>query len=276
MYSNHKVQYEDALTEEFEREIERIQMEKLKSEESRLQMKQSLQESEEQIVHLRASVDRALSKILSMEMERNEYMLQVEELTNANETNMINIRKEMNALKETNHALEENLRMCQSETNEQQSKEKELIVLELKRKEKEQKVLAERHKQELASVCLEIQTGIQTKIEELRKVRASNTETISKLTDRVAELEYANEDLTNQLLTMTTSTTTSIDVAATVAIHVEEIAFLKSTIESLTEEKLQLEWKLRREAERKAGSKERRQMLKARVASLKEGECMEK
>jgi chromosome segregation ATPase len=276
MYSNHKVQYEDALTEEFEREIERIQMEKLKSEESRLQMKQSLQESEEQIVHLRASVDRALSKILSMEMERNEYMLQVEELTNANETNMINIRKEMNALKETNHALEENLRMCQSETNEQQSKEKELIVLELKRKEKEQKVMAERHKQELASVCLEIQTGIQTKIEELRKVRASNTETISKLTERVAELEYANEDLTNQLLTMTTSTTTSLDGDAAAARHVEEIASLKSTIESLTEEKLQLEWKLRREAERKAGSKERRQMLKARVASLKEGECMEK
>jgi chromosome segregation ATPase len=276
MYSNHKVQYEDALTEEFEREIERIQMEKLKSEESRLQMKQSLQESEEQIVHLRASVDRALSKILSMEMERNEYMLQVEELTNANETNMINIRKEMNALKETNHALEENLRKCQSETNEQQSKEKELIVLELKRKEKEQKVLAERHKQELASVCLEIQTGIQTKIEELRKVRASNTETISKLTERVAELEYANEDLTNQLLTMTTSTTTSLDGDAAAARHVEEIASLKSTIESLTEEKLQLEWKLRREAERKAGSKERRQMLKARVASLKEGECMEK
>lgn len=275
MYSNHKVQYEDALTEEFEREIERIQMEKLKSEESRLQMKQSLQESEEQIVHLRASVDRALSKILSMEMERNEYMLQVEELTNANETNMINIRKEMNALKETNHALEENLRMCQSETNEQQSKEKELIVLELKRKEKEQKVMAERHKQELASVCLEIQTGIQTKIEELRKVRASNTETISKLTERVAELEYANEDLTNQLLTMTTSTTTSLDGDAAAARHVEEIASLKSTIESLTEEKLQLEWKLRREAERKAGSKERRQMLKARVASLKEGECME-
>ena len=276
MYSNHKVQYEDALTEEFEREIERIQMEKLKSEECRLQMKQSLQESEEQIVHLRASVDRALSKILSMEMERNEYMLQVEELTNANETNMINIRKEMNALKETNHALEENLRMCQSETNEQQSKEKELIVLELKRKEKEQKVMAERHKQELASVCLEIQTGIQTKIEELRKVRASNTETISKLTERVAELEYANEDLTNQLLTMTTSTTTSLDGDAAAARHVEEIASLKSTIESLTEEKLQLEWKLRREAERKAGSKERRQMLKARVASLKEGECMEK
>lgn len=276
MYSNHKVQYEDALTEEFEREIERIQMEKLKSEECRLQMKQSLQESEEQIAHLRASVDRALSKILSMEMERNEYMLQVEELTNANETNMINIRKEMNALKETNHALEENLRKCQSETNEQQSKEKELIVLELKRKEKEQKVMAERHKQELASVCLEIQTGIQTKIEELRKVRASNTETISKLTERVAELEYANEDLTNQLLTMTTSTTTSLDGDAAAARHVEEIASLKSTIESLTEEKLQLEWKLRREAERKAGSKERRQMLKARVASLKEGECMEK
>jgi hypothetical protein len=68
MYSNHKVQYEDALTEEFEREIERIQMEKLKSEECRLQMKQSLQESEEQIAHLRASVDRALSKILSMEI----------------------------------------------------------------------------------------------------------------------------------------------------------------------------------------------------------------
>lgn len=271
--SNLKVQYEDALTEEFEREIERIKLEKVKSEESRLQMKLSLQVAEEEIVRLRASVDRSLSKILTTEMERNEYMLQVEDLKNINETLMDNTGKEIQELKDHNHILQENLRMCRSEMNEQQSREKELIVQELKRKEKEQKAMAEKHKEELESVCTKIQAGIQTKIEELRRVRASNTETIAELTNRVAELECANEDLTSQLLTITKTTTNALDTAT--ASHSEEIVSLKSTIELLTKEKLQLEWKLRREAERKAGSNERRQLLKARVASLKEGECIE-
>ncbi|KAL3767043.1 hypothetical protein ACHAWU_004541 [Discostella pseudostelligera] len=268
--SNHKIQYDDALTEEFEREIERIQQEKLKSEESRLQMQRSLQKAEDQIVKLRASVDSALRKISSTEMEKNEYMLQVEELQYANKTNTDDLRKELHELKEHNHELEENLRKAQSEKSEQQTKENERIVQELKRKEKEQKVMAERHKEELESVCTKIQTGIHAKIEELRVVRANNTETIAKLTNRVAELERTNEDLASQLSAATTASTIALDVAAATASHEEEIASLKSTIETLSEEKLQLEWKLRREAERKAGAKDRRQMLKARVASLKE------
>lgn len=262
------------MTEEFETEIERIKLEKVKSEESRLQMKLSLQEAEEQIVRLRASVDRALSKILTTEMERNEYMLHVEDLKNINETIADNTGKEIQQLKEHNCILQENLRKCQSEMNVQRTKEKELISQEIKRKEKEEKVMAEKHKEELELVCNKIQTGIQTKIEELRRVRASNTETITKLTNRIAELENANEDLTSQLLTLTKTTTNALDTAT--ASHSEEIASLKSTIELLTEEKSQLEWKLRREAERKAGSKERRQLLKARVASLKEGEYIKK
>lgn len=261
------------MTEKFEREIERIKLEKLKSEESRLQMKHALQEAEEQIDRLKASVNCSLSKILSTEMERNEYMMQVEELKHINETNEDALRKEISELREHNYALEENLLKCQSELNEQRAKEKEHVVQELKRKEKEQKVMAERHKVELESVCTKIQTGIQAKIEELRIVRANNTETITKLTNQVAELEHANMGLTNQILAVTTSTTITLDTAA--ARHNDEINALKATIESLTEEKLQLEWKLKREAERKAGSKERRQMLKARVASLKEGECTE-
>lgn len=236
-------------------------------------MQRSLQQAEDQIVKLRASVDSALSKILSTEMEKNEYLLQVEELQYANKTNTDDLRKEIHELKGHNHELEENLRKAQSGKSEQQTKENERIVQELKRKEKEQKVMAERHKEELESVCTKIQTGIQAKIEELRVVRANNTETIAKLTNRVAELERTNEDLVSQLSAATTASPTALDVAAAPASHEEEIASLKSTIETLSEEKLQLEWKLRREAERKAGAKERRQMLKARVASLKEGKC---
>jgi chromosome segregation ATPase len=236
-------------------------------------MQRSLQQAEDQIVKLRASVDSALSKILSTEMEKNEYLLQVEELQYANKTNTDDLRKEIHELKGHNHELEENLRKAQSGKSEQQTKENERIVQELKRKEKEQKVMAERHKEELESVCTKIQTGIQAKIEELRVVRANNTETIAKLINRVAELERTNEDLVSQLSAATTASTTAHDVAVATASHEEEIASLKSTIETLSEEKLQLEWKLRREAERKAGAKERRQMLKARVASLKEGKC---
>ncbi len=120
--SKHASQHDAMATQEFEREIKRIKIEKMESDESRLQLKHSLREAEEQIICLKTSADHALEKVSMMEAERQEYMTHLEELKKFNKTNDDNWTKEINELKKRYHALEENLSKCQGEMNEQQKK----------------------------------------------------------------------------------------------------------------------------------------------------------
>jgi hypothetical protein len=57
-------------TQDFEREIKQIKLEKMESEESSLQLKHSLGEAEEQIICLKTSADCAYRKVSTMELER--------------------------------------------------------------------------------------------------------------------------------------------------------------------------------------------------------------
>lgn len=161
--SEHHVQQDSLATHELEREIKRIKVEKIKSEESRLQLKYSLREAEEQIICLKASADQALRKVSSMQVERQEFMSHLEELKNFNKTNDENLTGEINELKKVNQTMKENLTKCLIEENEQQKKramyeelcrlqrrevlmlqeEKRKLQAELEKKEKELSLLDE-------------------------------------------------------------------------------------------------------------------------------------
>lgn len=96
-----------------------------------------------------------------------------------------------------------------------------------------------------------------------------------KLLERVAELERLNADLRGQLEKNNRSKNDYPSNAHDENPSKEEtIASLKSEVESLKEEKLQVEWRLAREIEkskkRKEDSRKKRDSLKCKLASMSE------
>jgi predicted nucleic acid-binding Zn-ribbon protein len=100
--------------------------------------------------------------------------------------------------------------------------------------------------------------------DEVQTLRLRDTEITNKLSDRVTELERANDDLRGQL-----ASAANIDGSAQ-----DKVDSLASTIETLTKEKFQLESRLTKEIQkstkRRDEAKERRQKFKGKLAGMAE------
>jgi len=247
--SNQTVEYDDALVEEFERGIEHAKMETAKAEESRLQMEQSLQDAEDQIVYLRASVEVEKSKVSSLESGESDYMIQVAELKSDHDKNADKLLKKISAYLQM---LEASMAQCESENNnlrEQQEQDHAAFGRERKRMEEERASMKENHTIELAK------KGKESK-------RTGNQDSDSNLLERVAELERMNLILTRQADKAYAENQSSQDENDT----------LKCDMAALSKEKLQVELKLAREMlkiqKRKDEAKERRQKFQGRLSGM--------
>ena len=242
--SNTKVDYDDGLVKEFEMEIERIKNETAKSEASRVRM-------EDEIICLKANMELAIGKASRVERENKDFLMKLEELQVSNENDRNILLKEICILKSRNHDLETKVFHCESE--------KTILA---QRQEDDCKSLIQKQKQ-----IETLQFTMEEKEHELQLLRNDNTNSISKLTDQVSELERLNKDLREQLATAVSKSNSS---------HSEDNAVpsLTSTIDTLTREKLHLESMLAREVEkstaRRMEAKERRQKFKGKLAGMAE------
>jgi predicted transcriptional regulator len=84
---------------------------------------------------------------------------------------------------------------------------------------------------------------MEEKEHELQLLRNDNTKSISKLTDQISELERLNNDLREQITSVSESNNSCSEDSAA-------FTSLTSTIASLTREKLHLESRLAREVEK--------------------------
>jgi len=265
-FSNTKVEYDDGLVEEFEREIERIKMETAKSEESRLRTEMALLETGDEIVCLKANIELALGRAASMERENKVIVTQLADLTISNQKDMDGLLREICDLKARNHELESTLIERESEDEilvKCQEDERASFFQTIKRMEAEQTSMAEEENRR-------IRDELKAAYDEVQTLRLRDTEITNKLSDRVAELERANDDLRGQL-----ASAANIDGSAQ-----DKVDSLASTIETLTKEKFQLESRLTKEIQkstkRRDEAKERRQKFKGKLAgmaeTLKDGE----
>ena len=265
-FSNTKVEYDDGLVEEFEREIERIKMETAKSEESRLRTEMALLETGDEIVCLKANIELALGRAASMERENKVIVTQLADLTISNQKDMDGLLREICDLKARNHELESTLIERESENEilvKCQEDERGSFFQTIKRMEAEQTSMAEEENRR-------IRDELKAAYDEVQTLRLRDTEITNKLSDRVAELERANDDLRGQL-----ASAANIDGSAQ-----DKVDSLASTIETLTKEKFQLEMRLTKEIQkstkRRDEAKERRQKFKGKLAgmaeTLKDGE----
>lgn len=242
--SNTKVDYDDGLVKEFEIEIERIKNETAKSEASRLRM-------EDEIICLKANMELAIGKASRVERENKDFLMKLEELQVSNENDTNILLKEICILKSRNHDLETKVFDCESEN-----------TILAQRQEDDCKSLIQKQKQ-----IETLQFTMEEKEHELQLLRNDNTNSISKLTDQVSELERLNKDLREQLATAVSKSNSS---------HSEDnaVTSLTSTIDTLTREKLHLESMLAREVEkstaRRMEAKERRQKFKGKLAGMAE------
>jgi len=282
--SNQTVEYDDALVQEFEREIERVKMETAKAEESRLQMQLSLQDAEDEIVCLKATIELQKSKVSSLERGKSDYSTQVEEIISCNEKNVEELLKEIDDLKARNQELEQNMDRHESEKKELREfweKDRDAFDRECKLVEEELELLTENHAIELQNLkreaktykesnvemevmYKEMQAELESTSEGLQELRRIKNESDNNLLKRVAELERMNADLTGQLITADLKNQSSQD----------EIATLKSEMEALSEAKSEVEKKLEKEIQRalrrKEESKLRRQKFKGKLVGMTE------
>lgn len=260
------MEYDDGLVEEFEREIERIKMETAKSEESRLRTEKALLETGDEIVCLKANIELALGRATSMERENKGIMTQLVDLTISNQKDRDGLLREICDLKTRNHELESTLIERESENEilvKRQEDERGSFFQTIKRMEAEQTSMAEEENRR-------IRDELKAAYDEVQTLRLRDTEITNKLSDRVTELERANDDLRGQL-----ASAANIDGSAQ-----DKVDSLASTIETLTKEKFQLESRLTKEIQkstkRRDEAKERRQKFKGKLAgmaeTLKDGE----
>ena len=242
--SNTKVDYDDGLVKEFEMEIERIKNETAKSEASRLRM-------EDEIICLKANMELAIGKVSRVERENKDFLMKLEELQVSNENDRNILLKEICILKSRNHDLETKVFDCESE--------KTILA---QRQEDDCKSLIQKQKQ-----IETLQFTMEEKEHELQLLRNDNTNSISKLTDQVSELERLNKDLREQLSTAVNKSNSSCS-------NDKSVTSLTSTIDTLTQEKLHLESRLAREVDksiaRRMEAKERRQKFKGKLAGMAE------
>lgn len=264
-FSNTKVDYDDGLVKEFEMEIERIKVETAKSDERRLQMEKALQESEDEIICLKANVELALGRAESMERENTRIAMQLEEQSISNEKYRDDLMKEMCDLKTQHRELVSSLMKSESEKRtlmNRQEDEHESFLRELRQLEAEQMLMAEKKNDAL-------QEELKSVRDEVQALRLGNAECVIRLSDRVAELERTNEDLRGQLVSAE---------KRNYAAQENDVASLKSTIEALTEDKLDLERRLNDEIqksmERRNEAKERRRKFKGKLEILKDGKTL--
>ncbi|KAL3808448.1 hypothetical protein ACHAXA_002553 [Cyclostephanos tholiformis] len=245
--SNTKVEYDDGLVKEFEREIERIKRETARSDERRLQMEKALQESEDEIVCLKANIELALGRAESMEREKTRLE--------------VHLKKEICDLKKHNNELERTLIEYVSEKHilmKRQEDDRESYLRELKQMEVEQTLMAEKknneHQEKLKALSVEIEA-----------LRLGNTESVINLSNCVAELERTNQDLRGQLASAKNSNN---------AAQENDVASLKATIDDLTKDKLKLEQMLTNEIQksmdRRNEAKERRRKFKGKLVGMAE------
>jgi hypothetical protein len=264
-FSNTKVDYDDGLVKEFEMEIERIKVETAKSDERRLQMEKALQESEDEIICLKAKVELAVGRAESMERENTRIAMQLEEQSISNEKYRDDLMKEMCDLKTQHRELVSSLMKSESEKRtlmNRQEDEHESFLRELRQLEAEQMLMAEKKNDAL-------QEELKSVRDEVQALRLGNAECVIRLSDRVAELERTNEDLRGQLVSAE---------KRNYAAQENDVASLKSTIEALTEDKLDLERRLNDEIqksmERRNEAKERRRKFKGKLEILKDGKTL--
>lgn len=264
-FSNTKVDYDDGLVKEFEMEIERIKVETAKSDERRLQMEKALQETEDEIICLKAKVELAVGRAESMERENTRIAMQLEEQSISNEKYRDDLMKEMCDLKTQHRELVSSLMKSESEKRtlmNRQEDEHESFLRELRQLEAEQMLMAEKKNDAL-------QEELKSVRDEVQALRLGNAECVIRLSDRVAELERTNEDLRGQLVSAE---------KRNYAAQENDVASLKSTIEALTEDKLDLERRLNDEIqksmERRNEAKERRRKFKGKLEILKDGKTL--
>jgi hypothetical protein len=247
---------------EFEREIERIKMETARSDERRLQMEKALQESEDEIICLKANVELSLGRAESMKRENTRIAMQLEEQSIASEKYRDGLMKELRDLKTRNHELERSLIDSESEKNtlvKRQEDDHESFLRQLKQIEAEQALMAENQNSEL-------QKELRVACEEVRALKVGHAKSVRSLSDRVAELERTNEDLRGQIASANNTNHS--------AAQEHDVASLKSSIETLIEDKLELERKLNHEIqksmERRNEAKERRRRFKGKLVGMAE------
>ncbi len=237
-----------------------------KSEESRLRTEMALLETGDEIVCLKANIELALGRAASMERENKVIVTQLADLTISSQKDMDGLLREICDLKARNHELESTLIERESEDEilvKCQEDERASFFQTIKRMEAEQTSMAEEENRR-------IRDELKAAYDEVQTLRLRDTEITNKLSDRVAELERANDDLRGQL-----ASAANIDGSAQ-----DKVDSLASTIETLTKEKFQLESRLTKEIQkstkRRDEAKERRQKFKGKLAgmaeTLKDGE----
>ncbi|KAL7548872.1 hypothetical protein ACHAWF_012136 [Thalassiosira exigua] len=189
--SNQMVEYDDALVEELETEIERVKMEASKAEESRKQMEQSLNDADDQIVCLRASIGLEKSKVTSLEKQANNQSTQMEELKAVHEENVHNLMKEIGDLKNRNQVLKANVAECEIEKK-RLMEQRELDDRALKRLKSEQSELVEKHRGELRELRGELASA--------QADNQSSQEEIAILKSDMASLNEKNLKLESNLM----------------------------------------------------------------------------
>jgi DNA repair exonuclease SbcCD ATPase subunit len=156
-----------------------------------------------------------------------ELATRLEELQASNENDRNNLLKEICMLKSRNHELETKLFDSESE--------KSILA---QRQEDDCKSSIQKQKQ-----IESLQFTMEEKEHELQLLRNDNTKSISKLTDQISELERLNNDLREQITSVSESNNSCSEDSAA-------FTSLTSTIASLTREKLHLESRLAREVEK--------------------------
>lgn len=243
-------------------------------------MEQSLQDAEDQIVCLRASVELEKSKVSSLERQKKEHLAQVEEnkMVMADQS-----QKEIYDLKAQNGKLEADMLQYEAEKNklkEQLQHGHDLFYQERIVMDSEQAILIEEHKVKLEcmkkevisykeqkecmdALCAEMQSKLESTCEELQASKASKSDS-TDLDGTVAELEIKNTVLSHELVAAKSNDQKSQD----------EIAALKSEVAALTQKSSYLEFQLERELikkrQRNDKAKEKRQKFKGRLSGMRE------
>ncbi|KAL9179345.1 hypothetical protein ACHAXT_008635 [Thalassiosira profunda] len=297
--SNQTVEYDDALIEGYEREIEQAKREASEAEERRLEMARSLQEAEEQIVCLRATVELETSKASTLERQSQDHLAQLEELKAAGDDRQ-NLLEEIEKLKARVTQETGKVSSLEKKNEEQLAKlealeavgdEKEVLskeVNELKTCVTQYEAANEKLKAELEQERDSFRQEQEDMAEDREKQAEKHELEVEALKEEVLQRNKEKEDLEATHAEMQAKLTHSQKLETLSAVNADkndelqgrmaelekEIATLKSEKETMSEEKLQIEWKLAREKQkskrRKEDARERRQRFKGKLAGMAE------